>query len=144
MLVGRMSDVPAYLQTLVDRWEPDAFDSPSGRARIRLAVTRTNDAWDVTTKGSSAWIKPANPDKRPDATLTADEQTWKTICEDLRGGMEAYGRSKLRIRDNLHIGVGFLAATSGLTDPGRLEYHRAKTRVCELSYLQAGTGPQTI
>jgi pimeloyl-ACP methyl ester carboxylesterase len=62
----------------------------------------------------------------------------------MRGGMEAYGKSKLRIRHNLHIGVGFLAATSGLKDAGRLEYHRVKTRRCHMSYLQAGTGRKTI
>jgi pimeloyl-ACP methyl ester carboxylesterase len=139
-----MSDAPAYLQTLVDRWEPDAFDSPTGRARIRLATTRSDQTWDVTIKDSSAHLAPSNPDKKPDATLCADAQTWKKIGEDVRGGMEAYSRSRLRIRHNLHIGVGFLAATSGQTDPGRLEYHRAKTRRCEISYLQAGVWTKTI
>jgi pimeloyl-ACP methyl ester carboxylesterase len=139
-----MSQTPPYLQTLIDRWEPDAFDAPDGRARIRLAVSRTDLSWDVTIKGSEARIKPANLDRKPDATLSADEQTWKKICQDIRGGMEAYSRSRLRIRHNLHIGVGFLAATSGLTDPGRLEFHRANTRRCEISYLQAGTGDPVI
>jgi pimeloyl-ACP methyl ester carboxylesterase len=139
-----MPEVPDYLQTLVDRWEPDAFDAPSHNARVRLALSRSDKSWDVTIKGRDARIKPANPDRKPDATLTADERTWRKICEDIRGGMEAYGKSRLRIRHNLHIGVGFLAATSGLTDPGRLEFHRAKTRKAEISYLQAGTGPRTV
>jgi pimeloyl-ACP methyl ester carboxylesterase len=139
-----MGKVPTYLERLIDRWEPDAFDSPDHRARIRLSVKGKPQAYDVTIKGSEARLKPANEDKKPDATVTADEPTWRKICEDLRGGMEAYHRGRLQIRQNLHIGVGFLAATSGLTDPGRLEFHRVKTRRCHISYLQAGTGEPVI
>ncbi len=139
-----MAEVPDYLQTLVDRWEPDAFDSPSHRARIRLGILRNPRQWDVTVKGREARIKPANLDEDPDATITADEPTWRKICEDLRGGMDAYSRGRLQIRHNLHMGVGFLAASSGLKEEGRLEFHRAKTKRCELSYLEAGTGYPVI
>jgi pimeloyl-ACP methyl ester carboxylesterase len=59
--------------------------------------------------------------------------------------MDAYGKGRLEIRQNLHLGVGFLAATSGMTDLGRLEFHRAKTsKGTEISYLQAGQGPTTV
>jgi pimeloyl-ACP methyl ester carboxylesterase len=128
----------------MDRWEPDAFDSPSHRARIRLSVTGKAKAYDVTIRDKEARLEPADTGKNPDATIAADEPTWRKICDDLRGGMDAYTRGRLQIRKNLHMGVGFLAATSGMTDPGRLEFHRVKTRRCHISYLQAGTGDPVI
>lgn len=139
-----MPEAPEYLQRLIDRWEPDAFDSPDHLARIRLMVTGKSKSYDVTIRGSEARLKPANLDREPDATLEADEATWRKICDDLRGGMDAYTKNRLRLRKNLHMGVGFLAATSGITDPGRLEFHRAKTPQCQLSYLEAGTGDPVI
>src|SRR3954471_8417782 len=122
-----MPAVPDYLERLIDRWEPDAFDAPDHRARVRLGVTGKPRAYDVTINGSDARLVPAETGKNSDATLTADEQTWRKIGDDLRGGMEAYHRNRLQIRKNLHLGVGFLAATSGLKDAGRLEFHPEKT-----------------
>jgi pimeloyl-ACP methyl ester carboxylesterase len=139
-----MHEVPTYLERLIDRWEPDAFDAPSHRARIRLSVTGKAKTYDVTIRDKDARLKPANLGKDSDATISADEATWRKICDDLRGGMDAYMRGRLQIRKNLHMGVGFLAATSGMTDPGRLEFHRVKTRRCHISYLQAGTGDPVI
>ncbi|HEY1596102.1 MAG TPA: alpha/beta fold hydrolase [Thermoleophilaceae bacterium] len=139
-----MAGTPAYLQQLVDRFDPEPFDAPNDRARVRLRV-KNGAEYDVTIRGSEARLKPANEDAHPDATLTAGENTWKQIGADIRGGMTAYGRGQLEIRHNLHIGVGLLAATSGMTDPGRLEFHRAKTKKgTTISYLEAGTGPQTV
>ena len=139
-----MPAVPDYLERLIDRWEPDAFDAPDHRARIRLGVTGEPTPFDVIINGSDARLAPADTGKDPDATLTADEQTWRKIGDDLRGGMEAYHRNRLQIRKNLHLGVGFLAATSGLKEAGRLEFHRVKTRRCHISYLQAGTGDPVV
>ena len=42
--------------------------------------------------------------------------------------MEAFRRGRLKIRDDLHLGVGFLAATSGMTGPERLELGRVAHR----------------
>ena len=42
--------------------------------------------------------------------------------------MEAFSRGKLKIRDDLHLGVGFLAATSGMTGPERLVLGRVAHR----------------
>ena len=41
--------------------------------------------------------------------------------------MNAFRGGRLEIRDNLHLGVGFLAATSGTGEPGRLELARVRT-----------------
>jgi pimeloyl-ACP methyl ester carboxylesterase/putative sterol carrier protein len=137
-----MGDAPQYLATLIERYDPEPFDAPGGKARIRLQTDAKED-WDVVINGRSARLTRATGD-HPDATLTADEQTWREIGEDIRGGMKAYERGRLRIRHNLHLGVGLLASTSGITDPGRLEFHRVKTRKCHISYLQAGTGDPVI
>jgi pimeloyl-ACP methyl ester carboxylesterase/putative sterol carrier protein len=138
-----MGSAPEYLEKLVDRWEPDAFDARDHRARIRLE-TKDADLWDVIVRGKEARLRKPKDDEQPDALLSADEQTWRKISHDLRGGMEAYNRGRLRIRHNLHLGVGFLAASSGLTEKGRLEFHRTKAKGCEISYLEAGTGDPVI
>jgi pimeloyl-ACP methyl ester carboxylesterase len=79
-----------------------------------------------------------------DATLTADEQTWERIVGDVRGGMEAFRGRRLTVRRNLHLGVGFLAATSGMTEEGRLRFRTVPTASHRLSVLEAGTGAPVI
>jgi pimeloyl-ACP methyl ester carboxylesterase len=138
-----MGDAPRHLRTLIERFDPDVFDAPQGSARIRLRVNDKGD-WDVLTSGDTARLEPADEAVEPDALLSADEQTWQRIGKDIRGGMDAYGRGRLRIRHNLHLGVGLLAATSGMTEPGRLEFHRARTRQGDISYLQAGRGEPVV
>jgi pimeloyl-ACP methyl ester carboxylesterase len=54
--------------------------------------------------------------------------------------MDAFRRGRLTVRRNLHLGVGFLAATSGMTEPGRLRFESVRTRKGTLSMLEAGTG----
>jgi pimeloyl-ACP methyl ester carboxylesterase len=132
---------PRSLQTLTGRYDPAVFEPQRGRARIRLAVTGS-DAWDAVVDGGTAHLAPAKGDA--DATLTADAQTWTAIAEDLRGGMDAYRSGRLAMRRNLHLGVGFLAATSGLTGPGRLRFRMVATRHGRLSTLEAGSGPPVV
>ena len=76
--------------------------------------------------------------------LTADADTWQQIAADLRGGMDAYRASRLSVRRNLHVGVGFLAATNGATEPGRLRFHTVATRRSRLSVVEAGLGPPVL
>ena len=52
--------------------------------------------------------------------------------------MHAFRRGRLQIRDNLHLGVGFLAATSGSTDPARLEMARVRTPLGDIAVARAG------
>ena len=52
--------------------------------------------------------------------------------------MNAFRRGRLQIRDNLHLGVGFLAATSGSTDPARLEMGRVRTPIGDIAVARAG------
>ena len=131
---------PSCISTLVDRFEEDVFD-PQRRTRVRLAVG-DKQVWDVVLADGAAAIAPAGA--RPDAVLTADGQTWEKIAGDVRAGMAAYQSGRLSVRRNLHVGVGFLAATSGATSPGRLRFRMIATRGARLSIMEAGTGPPAL
>jgi pimeloyl-ACP methyl ester carboxylesterase len=133
---------PEVLRTLADRFDATAFDAPRGSARLRLRVIGERD-WDATVEHGLMRLAPANGD-RPDARLAADAATWGRIAADVRGGMEAFSRGKLKIRDDLHLGVGFLAATSGMQGPERLELGRVRTAIGEIALLQAGSGDPVL
>ncbi len=132
------------IAALADRFDPDVLELPRGRARIRLEVTGA-DACDAVLAGRRLRLRPADESASPDAVLSASAATWKKIAADLRGGMAAFRAGRLRLRGSLHLGVGFLAATSGSTEPGRLEFDTLRTRgFGAISVLSAGTGPETI
>ena len=137
-----MLSLPNSLQVLLDRFDMSTFDAPQGRARIRLTVV-DEAQWDVLVNGG---VRVAAADARvaADATLSADRATWDQMAEDLRGGMDAYRAGRLVIRHNLHLGVGFLAATSGATGPQRLRFQHVETASGTLSILSAGTGEPVV
>ena len=70
--------------------------------------------------------------------------TWDAIARDVRGGMTAYRTGRLRIRRNLHLGVGFLVATAEQTGHGRLRIRHVDTSAGGLSAIEAGTGDPVI
>src|ERR671917_459663 len=80
----------------------------------------------------------------PDATIAADPMTWMRVASDVRAGMQAFQRGNLRVRGSLHLGVGFLAATSGASEPGRLRFEGVRTRGGRVSILSAGVGPEVL
>jgi pimeloyl-ACP methyl ester carboxylesterase len=84
------------------------------------------------------------PGGRPDALLSADADTWEEIASDVARGMDAFRRGRLRVRRNLHLGVGFLAATSGIEGPGALRFRRVRTRAGAFSIIEAGTGAPVV
>jgi pimeloyl-ACP methyl ester carboxylesterase len=137
-----MHGAPEVLSTLADRFDATAFDAPAGRARLRLRVIGGAD-WDATVEHGLMRLSPANGE-RPDARLAADPATWRRIADDVRGGMEAFSRGKLKVRDDLHLGVGFLAATSGMTGPERLELGRTGTDDGDIAFLRAGRGDPVL
>jgi pimeloyl-ACP methyl ester carboxylesterase len=133
---------PAGLRTLIDRFDHEAFDLPGNRAVIRLATT-DGRAWDAVVEGVGVRLGPARGGD-PDALLTADGDTWDRIADDVASGMEAFRRGRLRVRRNLHLGVGFLAATSGSRAPGRLRFRRIQTESSAYATLEAGTGTPIV
>ncbi len=132
-----MAAAPPVLDQLIARFDASAFDAPGGRARLRLAVDDVGD-WDFVARPRSHRLEPADRNTRPDARLCADRATWARVARDLRGGMNAFRSGRLQIRDNLHLGVGFLAATSGSDEPGRLELARVRTAMGNIAVARAG------
>jgi pimeloyl-ACP methyl ester carboxylesterase len=136
-------DAPAGLAVLAQRYDPSVIDLPANRARVRLRV-RGGHEWDARLTSRRMRLSPADPSQEPDAQLEADTATWRSIAEDVRGGMSAFQKGRLRMRGSLHVGVGLLAATSGLTDPGRLRFDSVKTRAGRVSMLSAGVGRDVV
>jgi pimeloyl-ACP methyl ester carboxylesterase len=133
---------PAGLVALIERFDPDVIDLPTGSARIRLTVG-DEDEWDAVIDDRAIELQPTS-DSQPDALLSADAATWEQIVRDVRGGMAAFREGRMRVRQNLHLGVGFLAATSGIADERRLRFASVRTRVCRISTLEAGDGDPVI
>jgi pimeloyl-ACP methyl ester carboxylesterase len=134
--------LPAAFETLAARYDPAVIDLPRRGARVRLALAGGRD-WDAFATEHGVKFSPGPSRHEPDAVLTADEATWDRIAADVRGGMDAFREGRLKVRENLHLGVGFLAATSGITEPGRLRFHSVQTRRERISVLEAGTGEGT-
>ena len=134
----------AGIGALAERYDPDAIDLPGGAARVRLQIDGDR-VWDAVLTRRKLSLQAPRLDTRADATLTADTATWRQIAADVRGGMSAFRRGKLRIRGSLHVGVGFLAATSGATEESRLTFESVRTRKAgRLSILSAGAGKKTV
>jgi pimeloyl-ACP methyl ester carboxylesterase/putative sterol carrier protein len=131
---------PAALRTLVGRYDADVL--PLERDPVRVRLVAGGDAWDAVVTDGSARLEEAAGDA--DATLTADEATWERIASDVRGGMDAFRKRKLTVRRDLHLGVGFLAATSGMKEEGRLRFRTVPTKDHRISLLEAGTGAPVV
>lgn len=135
-----MDSPPKALTTLVERFDIAAFDRPPDELRIRLKVTDAG-AWDVLVRGRRKPVLAPRSRGRAHATLIADRASWNAIARDVRGGMRAFQRGRLTIRHDLHAGVSFLAATSGMgDDPARLAFRSVKTEIGDISTIQAGAG----
>jgi pimeloyl-ACP methyl ester carboxylesterase len=133
---------PRSLRTLAGRFDPDVIDVPGGRAKVRLAVL-DGDSWDACIEDGRLQLRHSGG-ADPDAALSADAATWERIAADVRGGMNAFRQGRLRVRQNLHLGIGLLAATSGITEEGRLRFDSVKTRAGRISTVSAGSGTPVV
>jgi pimeloyl-ACP methyl ester carboxylesterase len=136
--VPNVSQTTTPLEQLIARYDPKVFEVGRLEARVRLEGPDL-EAKDVLLDGHDPRLVPADTDKRPDAVLSADAETWAEIAHDVRGGMAAYRSGRLRIRHDLHLGVGFLAATADSGEHG-LRFRRVETREGGLSITEAGAG----
>ncbi|MDQ2675392.1 MAG: alpha/beta fold hydrolase [Actinomycetota bacterium] len=141
MTTARATSGLDSVNELLARFDPGDMDVPGGRARIRIAAGAAGTA-DALIEGGIA--RPVPVGGEPDAELTAAPSDWGDISRDVRAGMAAYEAGRLRIRRNLHLGVGFLAATSGDTDPKRLRFERVRTTNHDLAVLSAGEGTPLV
>jgi pimeloyl-ACP methyl ester carboxylesterase len=133
---------PAALRTLAARYDPEVFAPTARAARVRLAVG-DGDAWDAVLEDGACTLEAADGGE-PDALLSADARTWSAIARDVRGGMEAFRAGRLSVRRDLHLGVGFLAATSGTSEAGGLRFASVQTKRGRISTLEAGSGPPVL
>jgi pimeloyl-ACP methyl ester carboxylesterase len=138
-----MTAPPDALGALIERFDREAFDMPRGRARVRLGVPG-HGAWDLEAQRSRHRVREATNGQEPDAELTADLATWERVASDLRGGMKAYRAGRLQVRRNLHLGVGFLAATNATEEPGQLRFRTLDTDCGRVSTFEAGTGKPIV
>src|SRR5207244_3076389 len=88
--------------------------------------------WDLTISSTGVDAVDEAGGGRPDASLRADGATWARIAADLRGGMNAFRSGRLSVRHDLGLAVGFLAATNGSREPGRLRFRRGVREGLEL------------
>src|SRR5207253_8949875 len=79
---------PPTLTHLIERYDPQVFEVGRPSALIRLAGAGPEPS-DVVLEGRTARLVSADAERRPDATLSADAETWSQIAADVRGGMEA-------------------------------------------------------
>jgi pimeloyl-ACP methyl ester carboxylesterase len=132
---------PEALVELVGRYDARAFEIGRSRARIRLSGAGPSE-YDVMLDGENAELVPA-AGRHADALLEADAKTWAQIAADVRAGMEAYRRGRLKIRRDLHLGVGFLAATAVHGDAA-LSFRTIQTSRGRISISEAGSGPAAL
>jgi pimeloyl-ACP methyl ester carboxylesterase len=136
-----MSASPAWLHTLIARYDPGVFREPDRVRRVRM-VEQDESASEVVLAEGRATV--GSTAGRPDAQITADAATWDGIAADPHTAIDAYLAGRLSVRRNLHVGVGFLAATSGATGPTRMRFRSVSTRRARLSLVEAGDGPSIL
>jgi pimeloyl-ACP methyl ester carboxylesterase len=130
------------LETLVRRFDPSVLELGRREARVRLEGPGVG-TWDAVLRDGAAQLQEADGHE-PDAIITADGKTWRELATDLRGGMSAFRTGRLMVRKDLHLGVGFLAATAGADGDGRLRFTGVDTEVGGISTMQAGTGMPVV
>jgi pimeloyl-ACP methyl ester carboxylesterase len=135
-----MGAAAEWLEVLLSRYDPRVFRPRRRQIRVRLMASE--EAWDVVLGDGEAVTTPAGGD--PDAVITGVPDVWRRIAAGLRGNIDAYLAGELGVRRNLHVGVGFLAATSGATHTGRIRFRSVSTGRVRLSVLEAGDGPPVL
>jgi pimeloyl-ACP methyl ester carboxylesterase len=136
------SQPPLALRQLVARYDAKAFELARPEARVRLAGAGPQPFDAVLAGRDRPRLVPAGRE-RPDALLEATPETWQSIVEDVRGGMTAFRRGRLKVRHDLHLGVGFLAATAP-RGGGSLHFRQIATAEGTISICEAGEGPPVL
>ena len=130
-----MSRAPDWVRALVNWYDPDVLSAPGRRLRVELRAPEQG-AWEVVLDDAAATVAPSSG--RPDATIAADPATWERIATSAAQALAAYLAGRPSARRNLHVGVGFLAATSGSTGAARMRFRYVGARNARLSTVEAG------
>jgi pimeloyl-ACP methyl ester carboxylesterase len=136
-----MSTSPTWLRTLVDRYDPAVFEEPGRSVRVQVAAP-DEGAWDVVLADGAATVQV--PDRRPHALINTNASTWGRIVAEPGAAIDAYLAGRISVRNNLHAGVGVLAATSGVNGPMRMRFGSVATRRARVSLVEAGDGPAVL
>jgi pimeloyl-ACP methyl ester carboxylesterase len=123
------------VQALAGRYDPTAVDPPL-EARVRLVAG--DESHDALVDAHAARIVAADGGE-PDAVISGPPSAWQRAANG-HGGLAALGDG-IRIRHNLHVGAGFLAATSGERGAERLTLATVDTPHGPIATAQAGRGP---
>jgi pimeloyl-ACP methyl ester carboxylesterase len=121
------------VKTLAERFDP-AVSEPPLVARVRLVAG--DEAHDAELGAFGARIVAANG-ARPDAVISGSAEAWRKAAGAPDGAVAALRRGGLRMRQNLHVAVGFLAGTAG----DGLRLRTIPTSAGPLSVAEAGDGP---
>ena len=132
---------PRVLRERVERFDAEAFDARRHSTRVRLEV-RGSGVWDAVLREGRAELE--LPRGEPDALIAADAAVWRALGGGLARGMSAYSSGRIEVRRNLHVGVGFLAATAVDRGPGRMRFRSVRTRGARLSIVEAGIGAPVL
>lgn len=130
------------LERIVERFDASVFEIGRPNARLRLQGVEA-EPHDVIIEDGHARVVPAGHG-RPDCELSAEAETWEEIAGQPLGGLSAFRTGRLHIRRDLHLGVGFLAATTMQDGPGRLRIRGVQTAMGRLSIFEAGTGDPVV
>ena len=122
------------VNVLAGRYDPTAVDPPL-EARVRLVSG--DEAHDALVDADGARIVAA--DGEPDAVITGPPSAWQRAANG-HGGLAALGDG-IRMRQNLHVATGFLAATAGDSGAARLRLVTVDTPHGPIATAQAGRGP---
>jgi pimeloyl-ACP methyl ester carboxylesterase len=126
------------VEHLLERYDAKVFDVGPRTARVRI-VGAGPEPVDVVLGGDGP--RAERPSGRPDAELQADRATWERVAGDPRSGLDAFRTGRLRVRRDLHLGIGFLAAT---TQNAGLRFASVPTRIGAISTVEAGEGDPVL
>ena len=124
--VPRKVSLPDLLERLLERFDPAVFDVGRRSVRLRVETGSAGASADIAVDDGYARVtRPTG--RRPDAVLRADLRTWEQIADQTVNGLAAFRSRRLKLRHDLHLGVGFLAAVAPPTGEGRLRLRSART-----------------
>jgi pimeloyl-ACP methyl ester carboxylesterase len=132
--------IATAVKALAERYDASVADPPLA-ARVRLVSGE--EAHDVLLAGAGAMVVEADG-RRHDAIISGSGAAWRRAAKEPGGGLGQLRRGDLRMRQNLHVAVGFLAATSGDTSAARLRLHEHETPFGPISAAEAGSGPPVL
>jgi pimeloyl-ACP methyl ester carboxylesterase len=132
--------ITAAVKTLAERYDASTVEPPL-TARVRLMSGE--EAHDVVLDSAGAEVVEADG-RRHDAIISGSGAAWRRAAGEPGGGLGQLRRGALRMRQNLHVAVGFLAGTSGDTRSERLRLHEYETPFGPISAAEAGSGPPLL